>query len=203
MRLDGTEQIGADQHHLVTDAFWDTVPAGPKIISRLKIISYKDEVERFTSVGDGTNLWNLDLPRNEYSVSTYGSFTSKQPDSYQDSLLQSAVAAAKGAAVFPARLLRDIYASAGSTFKTWTPGTTGTQTAGVITYSVGNPLIKQVTFVLDENTGTLLSMSYLDTKGAQQVSWTLNFYSFLTPPPDWNFDFTPPAGSKPLVSSIH
>ncbi len=100
MRLEGTEQIANKQHHLMVDAFWDTIPEGEKIVSKVQVVSYKDDVQTYRVVGDGTSLWNLDLALNEYSVNLYGSYSSKQPDNYQEVLLQSLVAGVVGPASF-------------------------------------------------------------------------------------------------------
>lgn len=203
MRLDGTETIGTQSHHILVDSYWDTAPSGDKILSRAKIQAWRDDVQRYLTIGDGTNLWILDVTANEYMNHLYGSYTSKQPDDYQQVLLQSQLAGSRGPSMFPARLLRDIYGGSAATYKTWMPNVTPTETNGVITYSTTSPLTRMVQYVLDQSTGALISMSYTDVKGNQEVSWTLNFYSFLSPPADWNFGFVPPPGSTVVADVIH
>lgn len=197
MRLDGTEIIGADSRTIVVDCYWDSTATSGQPVSRLRIDLFKDATLQRRWIGDGVSLWAVDALKNAYSTTAYGAYSGSEPTNYNDRLLQSAVASARGAAVFPARLLRDVFSGSAASYKAWIPGVAPTMAGEVITYQVGAPLTRQVQFVLDTS-GNLSSIAYFDQKGDQQVSYTLTFYTFLSPPADWNFNYVPSGGSVPI-----
>lgn len=197
----GTEVRGGVTHTTEVDSWSDLDAGAPR--ARLKITSFYDGKLQYGWAADGVQLFHYDPALNEYSSSIYGSFSGKQPDRMVDSVLQSTFALSKGAAVWPIRLLRDIYSGDIPRFKTWMPDAVPseiiTKTVHTVTYQTSR---KQLIFALDPTTGALVSIDFWEQQpsGPTPISshWRLTLTTLDAVPKSWDFSFKAPEGCRPV-----
>jgi len=163
-------------------------------------------VQRF--VGDGVTLWNHRLGRNEYSGYTYGNPDGPAAAGFIGRLLKGLQQQSRGVAVWPSRLLTDLFTPAqAGTWRPWMPSAALTVEGDVVseaidkTYRVDYVLVrptKEAPEQLDE-------VRFFETTpfggDFRTVLWTLKVGPGPIPD-DADFTFMPSPGARALGTQI-
>lgn len=176
--------------------------------------------------GDGTVLWNYDVNRNEYSSMTYGSFSGGSGSNYAGRLVQGLSAAAEGPSAYLVRLIRDMNASSGNSYRTWIPGGTaqliqdGAQpyedpvrqgwkfravpTISYAAYALGSPARRSLVFELVQDQSGNWAFSrffFAERSGSGSTSKFVEWVGRILPsgiPSSVMYGFIPPTGARPV-----
>jgi outer membrane lipoprotein-sorting protein len=210
--LAGTYTYGDTVQALRTQLFFKTsFDTDGKQIDRLECVDYVDGTMTHRIVGDGMTLWSFNVDTNQYSATTYGSYTKVQAEGYARKLFQGFMSESKGQTTYLARLMLDARGYDLVKYSPWIPAATP-EVANFVTsirvrYLDGNPAKRILTYLVSNgSTGVykLTALGYWDTStlGAKQRStqWLANITTEVKID-DSHFVFNPPIGAKPIVTS--
>jgi hypothetical protein len=203
--LDGTTTVGTTETTFKSVTTWFQSVEDGRPMSKIEMVISLNGAEIYRIVGDGTTLFAYDGRRNEYSASRYGNYSNAQPAAYVNALLSSVRSMLQGQAVYPGRLLSEVYAGEGSRYTSWIPGTAVENTGAIVRYVLGNPVHRNLEFTYTNIPPTVVlnTVQYFDhvERGsvARDVSWTMTLQSFDVALTDVAFTFLPPSGARPVV----
>jgi hypothetical protein len=199
LELLGDDTSAAKSVSIRVEAFWSCPTGLPKPLAQLTVESYRDEEPADFWDADGVQLWKYATDSDSYQAFAYGSFAGDQPTNYLDSLLQSLVAESRNPALFPNRLLRDVYGGPQALYKSWIPETKAKESSqnGLTTITYSND-VKTVTFTLDEASGDLKEIEYDAADPVRTEHWQMTVTTY-DKAPTWQFTFTPPLGARPIA----
>jgi hypothetical protein len=120
-RLQGNEYFGPSTIPIATDLFWDRpVPSSGQDM-RFEMLEARNSILTSRVVGDGRHMWGIDLLRNTYSASRYGSYTAAKPADYEVNGLQSFNLLSTGQSAWIARMTREIWGGTVAQYRPWIP----------------------------------------------------------------------------------
>ena len=201
----GTTQVGNTQTTFksITTFFQDTEDGRP--MAKLQMLIYLNGAEVYRIVGDGITLYAFDERLNQYSGSRYGNYSGAQPADYLNALLDSTRSLLQNNAVYPGRLLSEVYAGEDARYTSWIPGVAVENTGTVVRYTLGSPAHRTLEFDYRSipPTVTLNSIAYYDHVDmgvvSRDVNWSVSLSSFDVALSDVAFNFVPPTGAQSVV----
>jgi hypothetical protein len=87
----------------------------------MELVESRNLVPTHRVVADGRHVWGIDLLRNTYSTARYGSYTAARPTDYEQNGFQSLNIFSADQSVWLARLVREVWAGTGATYRPWVP----------------------------------------------------------------------------------
>lgn len=205
LTLTGIEAVGDASTPYNAVATWFQSVEDGRPVTRFEMIGTRNSVPQFRIVGNGTTLWAWNAVRNEHVAARYGNYRGSQPTDYMSRFFSALDTMVDGHAGYLARLLSETYSGEAAHYRTWMPGTTAIDTTQAIQYMLGVPIRRRMEFWYSEVApGVRLDkIEYFDSKPvgfvSREIEWTLTPQSFDIILPDANFEFVPPAGSRPLA----
>ena len=210
--LAGAETRDGKTKELQSELWWQaTGISGPGAYCQLECKDWVDGVLTARTVGDGVSMWAYDPIRNEYSVSTYGSYGGASPATYMSGAIHAFYSTSKGPAEYLARLISDAFGSAGAQFTPWlTSRVAGEATAtlvdsSTVSYTFGDPVYRWLRFNVTADGLGGYALNSFDMHDEQMVAgkkritwWVATLYTDDTPPKN-TFVFQAPPGSRPIV----
>jgi hypothetical protein len=122
LQLTGSEQFGSSPQMTIADElyWWMNYDANGNQIAKAEFNAFHDGIQVQRAVGNGKSFYNFTPQRNEYWVTSYGTYGPVPPQRYLPNLVDDFTAAMKGSTTYLARLLREVYVVNG--FRAWIPG---------------------------------------------------------------------------------
>lgn len=225
LQLAGSEQFGTSPRMTMSDElfWWMNYDANGNQIAKTEFNAFHDGIQVQRAVGNGKSFYNFSPLRNEYWVTSYGTYGPTPPQRYLPNLVDDFTAAMKGSTTYLARLLREVYVVNG--FRAWIPGgqeflatkNDGPQTDPVIATRIytaddtteyamfwtGNR--KSIVFELKLTgaTGKSLNRIFFAERSTlsgtpRLVEWTADVFTNFVPASN-SFLFIPPQTAKPVV----
>jgi len=121
VHLYGNEYVGATTTPIATDLFWDRPLASTAQDMKMEMIESRNGIQLRRIVADGQHVWGIDLLKNTYSASRYGSYTATKPTDYEVNGLQSLNLLASSQSAFLARMTREVWGGIASAYRPWIP----------------------------------------------------------------------------------
>lgn len=168
-------------------------------------------VVRTRTVGDGVFFWHYWTASNTYSTSVYGDPNGgAQPAAALSRLLRRTTLRSTGAAGFVARLLEEVHDPVLRTeWRPWLPLATVRLEGDQVVCTAATPIPATLVYTFLPTTSTLglpaWNLTQVDYLGettvsgqVRRVSWTATIFAGQISE-DANFQFVPPAGSRPVA----
>jgi hypothetical protein len=193
VRMEGTEAVDGKTYDLLTDLYWHVDRSSGQPVAKVELQKkYRLQTTPVDPngwrtaqrvVGDGAYLYNYrhfaGTRNGEYSAVPYSRFIGGRwtpGERYIPTLLTHLTAAAGDTDAYLVRLLREVYGGEGATsqYRRWIPTATPESTETTVTYRVGDPVRRQITFNFDPDTDALLSIMLFDTKRVGSSYRTVN-----------------------------
>jgi hypothetical protein len=225
LQLAGSEQFGSSPKMIISDElyWWMNYDANGNQIAKTEFNAFHDGIQVQRVVGNGKSFYNFSPLRNEYWVTSYGTYGPTPPQRYLPNLVDDFTAAMKGSTTYLARLLREVYVVNG--FRAWIPGgqeflatkndppqtdpviSTRSYTADDTTeyamFWTGNRKSIVFEIKLGGPTGKSLNRIFFAERSTlsgtpRLVEWTADVFTNFVPASN-SFLFIPPQTAKPVV----
>lgn len=123
IHLGGNEYVGATTTPVATDLFWDRPLLSVAQDMKIEMIESRNAIQQRRIVADGQHVWGVDLLKNTYSASRYGSYTATKPTDYEVNGLQSFNLLAGSQSALLARMTREVWGGTLASYRPWIPAT--------------------------------------------------------------------------------
>ena len=120
--LEGHEWVNNASAPIQCDLFYSVRYNGSQPFVQVELTSFLNGKVSDRIVGDGTTLWIYNCRTFEYSATAYGTYSGKVAPNYLRDLLLMVYSKARGAAVYPARLLKETFSGDNVEYRSWMPG---------------------------------------------------------------------------------
>jgi hypothetical protein len=124
LRLTGAEYFGSTTTPIASDFFWDRPGITSSQNMKIELLEARNNVWTRRVVADGRHVWGVDLIKNTYSTSRYGSYTATKPTDYETNGFQSVNILASSQSAWQARLAREIWGGTDAMYRQWIPAST-------------------------------------------------------------------------------
>lgn len=226
VRVTGSETLGSTTTTTTGELYWWLTNADRATpTAKIEFTEYRNGIITQRAVGNGRQFYNFTPQKNEFWVTSYGTYGTQQPQRYLPNLADDFTSAMKGSMTYLARLIREAYVVNG--YRAWVPGGSealitqiapatsdpvlpsrtyaATDTTQYAMFWIGNPARKSVVFELTQDAGgawdiTRIFFAERSSLGgkARLVEWTAEIFRDFIPAAD-DFVFIPPSTARPVV----
>lgn len=228
LRLVGTEYTVTGNIPIQSDFFFDRPTASLAQDLKMELLEARNLVTTRRVVADGRHVWGVDLLKNTYSSSRYGSYTATRPADYEVNGFQSVNVLATGQSALMTRMAREIWGGTTSQYRPWIPPSSNRQefTIQGVGGSLADPVVPTRTYtstatkkyhlywttksgtpnrslafeLTDPGTGiyALTAVFYSDRIASRLIDWKTDVYTGVLPSAA-NFVYTPAAGTRAIA----
>jgi hypothetical protein len=228
LRLVGMEYTASANTPIQSDFFYDRPTPSTGQDLRMELIEARNLTNARRVVADGRHVWGIDLVKNTYSSSRYGSYTATAPTDYEINGFQSLNVLATGQSALLAKMAREVWGGMAAQYRPWIPASsnrqeftlqgtgatypdpvvptriyasTATKKFHVYWNSKNGTPNRSVTFEMDDpGTGVyaLTAIYYSDRITTRLVDWKTDIYTGVLPAAA-NFVYTPAAGTRAIA----
>lgn len=119
--LSGSEVFGATTTPIASDFFWSRPIPSTAQDMKMELVEARNGLQVHRVVADGQHVWGVDLVKNTYSASRYGSYTATAPTDYEVNGLQSVNLLTSAQSALLARMAREVWGGTTAMYRPWIP----------------------------------------------------------------------------------
>ena len=204
--LNGTETDGQNQHALYASVAVSFMSLNGRIVPRMEVLSFRDNLLLSRSAADGERFWNYSLSDKAYTSTDYA--TASYVGKERDRLFQNMLLRSKSDQTFLAKLLKETFTSSVNSRTSWLPWrpNAAVQVSGTDIFCNSTvPNASQLTYNLQADQGfgfLMLGAQYFEQSTisgrTRTTQWTLSILRDQIPQ-GTSFVFVPPAGSHAIA----
>ncbi len=227
LRMTGVEYLASGNTPFATDLFYSRPLASAAQDLKMEMIEARGGLNLRRVVADGRHVWGVDLVKNTYSASRYGSYTAVRPTDYEQNVFQSLNVQSGSQSAFLSRMVREVWGGTDAQYRPWIPNSsirsemtiqggaslpdpvvitrnyisTPAKIFHVYWLTKGGVPSRSVTFELDDPGSGVLKLSsiyYSDRTSTRLIDWKMDVLGLPFPYPA-NFVYSPPAGAKAIA----